>query len=128
MKTGLVSLLRVFSVVLSLANATPTPAPTPCPTPSPTGAPTAAPTVSSPKTWTELATACAGNANIFLSASFSMAGYDGSNIDLEYDQVITIVGNGAVLDASGKGRFFYLRSGASLTLESTTLQNGHVSR
>ena len=40
---------------------------------------------------------------------------------------ITINGNGAVLDAGQKGRFFSLSSSAKLTLYSVTLQNGESS-
>ena len=76
----------------------------------------------------ELKALCeAGSAIFVLSASFSMAGYvsDGSRIELSSNQVITIFGNGAVLDASGKGRLFWVEAGTSLTLESITMQNGY---
>ena len=79
---------------------------------------------SSPKTWTELTAACTANANIVLSAGFSMAGYTGSWISLGKNQVITITGNGAVIDAGKTGGIFFVTGRSSLTLESTTIQNG----
>jgi hypothetical protein len=38
---------------------------------------------------------------------------------------VTIVGKGAVLDASGKGQLFLIGQGASLTVESITMKNGY---
>jgi predicted outer membrane repeat protein len=54
-----------------------------------------------------------------------MADYD-SKISLGNNQVVTIVGNGAVLDARKKGPLFWVHSSrATLTLESITLKNGY---
>jgi hypothetical protein len=47
-----------------------------------------------------------------------------SQITIPTKTDITIRGNGAVLDASQKGRFFSVTPGASLALHSLTLQNG----
>jgi hypothetical protein len=39
---------------------------------------------------------------------------------------VTIHGNGAVLDAARKGRFFNVNSGGTLVLDHLTLQHGSV--
>ena len=76
-----------------------------------------------PATWAELRAACQQSGTIALQAGpFDMADYD-QCIALTNKQTITIVGNGAVLDARKKGIFFYVNSG-SLTLDSITLENG----
>ena len=75
--------------------------------------------------WTELRALCEASGSIVLSASFDSADYDSSYIDINNNRSISIVGNGAVLDARKKGNFFHVSSGSSLTLESITLQNGY---
>ena len=52
-------------------------------------------------------------------------GYD-SQITVSAGTNVTIHGNGAVLDASRKGRFFTVPSGAALALDHMVLQNGFV--
>jgi hypothetical protein len=84
-----------------------------------------------PANWTELHAACKYSGSYTLpGTAFSMDGYDGSAegkgvIHLDDNQTITIIGNGAVLDASKKGSFFFVASG-SLTLESITLQHANI--
>ena len=51
----------------------------------------------------------------------------GSQITVSAGTNVTIHGNGAVLDASRKGRFFTVPSGAALALNHLVLQNGFVS-
>jgi hypothetical protein len=58
-----------------------------------------------------------------LATSFAMGGYT-RHISITGD--VTVLGNGAVLDAMAKGRFFDIRGYASLTLEDLTLQHGAV--
>ncbi len=53
-------------------------------------------------------------------------GYD-SQITVSASTNVTIHGNGAVLDAAKKGRFFTVPSGAALALDHVVLQNGFVS-
>jgi hypothetical protein len=60
-----------------------------------------------------------------LAAGFT-CGYD-SQITVSAGTNVTIHGNGAVLDAAGKGRFFNVPSGAALALDHMVLQNGLVS-
>ena len=50
-------------------------------------------------------------------------GYD-SQITVSAGTNVTIHGNGAVLDAAKKGRFFTVPSGAALALYHLVLQNG----
>jgi predicted outer membrane repeat protein len=47
-----------------------------------------------------------------------------SQIQLKPGQKVTIFGNGAVLDAQQKGRFFELKGPGTLTLQNLTLTNG----
>jgi hypothetical protein len=62
---------------------------------------------------------------ISLSVPFNTSDY-GSEIEIRIGASVMILGNGAVLDASGKGSFFYVRNNAVLALNSLTLQNGTV--
>jgi hypothetical protein len=54
--------------------------------------------------------------------------FDGSDyaseIPIRAGTNVTIHGNGAVLDAAQKGRFFNVGSGATLALDQLTLQHG----
>jgi hypothetical protein len=60
-----------------------------------------------------------------LAPAFSMDGYTGNSIQLKQGVDVTVLGQGAVLDASNQGRFFNIDSGASLTLKDLTLQHGN---
>ena len=78
--------------------------------------------------WTSLSssiTAAAGKvATLALSTPFDMTGFS-SYINMYTAQtVITIVGNGAVFDAGGKGYFFYVGDAVELVMSNVTLQNG----
>ena len=72
--------------------------------------------------WTSLGFGIAGSSSGTwnLSSSFS----SNYNSEIAISGTVMIQGNGAVLDASTKGRFFNVGSGGSLTLQSLTLQNG----
>ena len=68
--------------------------------------------------------AAGGDLTITLSALFECE-YDSQIVIPSNTNVITILGNGAVLDAARKGRFFnLLGSGSSLLLDSLTMQHG----
>jgi hypothetical protein len=63
-----------------------------------------------------------------LAPSFSMSGYDGSCLFLhpaskDGATVFTLVGNGAVLDARGKGSLLCVVGGAHLVMDHVTIQN-----
>jgi hypothetical protein len=91
--------------------------------------------------WPELAQACSNAAatttTLSLSRSFQMQNYTGT-ISLDNKHLV-ILGNNAILDADGKGRFFILGTrssdrmgdddgaGSSLELRDLTLQNGNCS-
>ena len=86
-------------------------------------------------TWADLVTATATNGTYTLAPDFSMEGFsDGPPCDPDSDYPcrainltkvdVTVVGQGAVLDAGKNGSFFYIASSASLTLKNMTLQNG----
>jgi hypothetical protein len=82
--------------------------------------------------WTSLSssiTAAAGTAvTLTLSTPFDMTGFQsGSSINIKTAQTaITIVGNGAVFDAGGKGMEYFFRVGdaVELVMSNVTLQNG----
>jgi hypothetical protein len=77
--------------------------------------------------WASLANAAATSGTYTLAPSFSMSGYSGGNgLQLASGVAVTVLGQGAVLDASSKGRFFTIAQGASLTLKDLTLQNGEA--
>jgi hypothetical protein len=59
---------------------------------------------------------------ITLDAGFD-CNYD-SEITILHGTNITIHGNGAVLDAAHKGRFFNVKSGAALALDHLVLRRG----
>ena len=73
------------------------------------GGPPTCTTTSSPTNWVELTIACQTSVHVTLPVDFSMADYD-SKISLGNNQVVTIVGNGAVLDARKKGPLFWVHS------------------
>ena len=75
------------------------------------------------KTWLDLATAMATSGTYTLVPGFSMNGYGGW-MGVQKGVNVTVLGQGAVLDASSKGHFFWIHSGASLTLKDLTLQHG----
>lgn len=75
-------------------------------------------------TWAHLAAAMATSGTYTLAPSFSMDGYSGNGIHLNQGVDVTILGQGAVLDASRKGQFFNIDGGASLNLKDLTLQHG----
>ena len=76
--------------------------------------------------WTDLdkAIPSSGLATIMLGSAFD-CDYD-SQIAIPAGTNVTIHGNGAVLDAAKKGRFFTVSSGAALALYHLVLQNGFV--
>jgi hypothetical protein len=109
----------------------PTAAPTAAPTSVPTAAPTATPTVlSPPSNWEQLKTRCESSScdmpgcTIVLSDDFIMGSYT-SEISFS-GRMITLWGQGKVLDASGSGRFFEGTYGVDGLLEvhDAVLQNG----
>jgi hypothetical protein len=63
-----------------------------------------------------------GAVTMTLAPGFT-CGYD-SQITVSASTNVTIHGNGAVLDAAKKGRFFIVPSGAALALDHVVLQNG----
>ena len=70
----------------------------------------------------------AQHVTLSLSPHFSMGGYSGNTKQIGawlVEQIVTINGNGAVLDAAKKGQFFYVGPFGSLTLRSMTLKNGY---
>jgi hypothetical protein len=78
--------------------------------------------------WTSLSssiTAAAGKTmTLTLSTPFDMTGFS-SYIHMQTAQTsITIVGNGAVFDAGGKDRFFWVDKAVALVMTNVTLQNG----
>jgi len=84
------------------------------------------PTTADVATWADLAAAVATSGTYTLAPAFSMDGFSashGQGIGIEVD--VTILGQGAVLDAKEAGTFFFV-NGASLTLKNLTLQNGYV--
>ena len=81
--------------------------------------------------WTELGTvinesSTGGALEITLAAGFDTSDYK-AQITIPQGANVTIVGKGHVLDAAGKGRFFSVPAGASLALDSLTLQHGSIS-
>ena len=89
---------------------------------------------SMPSNWAELRNACDLSGAYTLTGGFDSTAYDewiyiGGSSTTKINQTVAIIGNGAVVDASKKGSFFRVIPGASLTLQSITLQNGqNVSR
>jgi hypothetical protein len=80
-------------------------------------------------TWGDLAEAARKSGTYTLvpgtSGTFNMDGYSGGDgIELANGKNVTVLGQGAVLDASKKGQFFNIAQGASLTLKNLTLQHG----
>lgn len=100
-------------------------APTPPPTPAPAPAPPPPPPNGTIDKWSDLATACnlPGTFTLPLVGPVFDCNYD-SEIAILNGTNVTILGNGARLDAGGKGRFFYVNADASLTLDSLTLKSG----
>ena len=82
-------------------------------------------TIASWNTLSSSITAAAGKvATLTLSTPFDMTGFS-SSIDMTTAKTaITIVGNAAVFDAGGKGRFFYVGQAVALVMSNVTLQNG----
>ena len=85
----------------------------------------------SPATWTGLGTnitniPSSGSATFALGVDFDCSDYD-FEIRIPSGTNVTIHGNGAVLDAARKGRFFTVDSGGTLALDHLTLQHGYVS-
>jgi hypothetical protein len=76
--------------------------------------------------WVGIATAVkgAGGCALEIKLTLPFTSDYSSQITIPSNTNITIRGNGAVLDASQKGRFFNVTNDASLTLHSLTLQNG----
>jgi hypothetical protein len=96
-----------------LADCTDTFAPTPAPTPDPIGS------------WTDLQTIIdAGglSGTITLAETFN-CDYN-SQIEIKYGKPVTIHANGAICNAQQGGRFFWVKPGATLTLNGMTLKNG----
>ena len=83
-------------------------------------------TNSSPTTWTELDAACKVSGGISLKPGpFDMSGFKSLQFIVIAKVAVTIIGNGAVLDAGKESLFFTLgEDQSSLTLESITLKNG----
>jgi hypothetical protein len=87
-------------------------------------------TQAGPTTWTGLGksienTPSSGSATFALDADFDCSDYD-SEIPIPVGTNVTIHGNGAVLDAAQKGRFFNVYSGGTLALDHMSLQHGAV--
>jgi hypothetical protein len=76
--------------------------------------------------WTDLDNniPSSGSATITLGTAFN-CNYN-SQISIHAGTNATIHGNGAVLDAAQKGRFFYVYSGAALALDHLELRNGYA--
>jgi predicted outer membrane repeat protein len=82
--------------------------------------------------WTSLSSSIAAaageTATLTLSTPFDMTGFQsrGGLILMRTAQTaITIVGNAAVFDAEGKGRFFYVGDSVALVMSNVTLQNAY---
>jgi hypothetical protein len=76
--------------------------------------------------WTELKTEIDGGGTITLAANFD-CNYNSSvdnYIEIVNGQDVTVHANGAICNAQQGGRFFYVRGGATLTLNGMTLKNG----
>ena len=90
-------------------------------------------TQAGPTTWTGLGksienTPSSGSATFALDVDFDCSDYvDFGEIPIPTGTNVTIHGNGAVLDAAQKGRFFTVSSGGTLALDHLTLQHGSVS-
>jgi hypothetical protein len=69
----------------------------------------------------------AGGTNTITLTAPSTSPYLVSGLVIARNDTLTIVGNGHTLDASHAGRLFSVISGAALTLENLTLQNGMTS-
>jgi hypothetical protein len=88
-------------------------------------------TIASWNTLSSSITAAAGKVvTLTLSTPFDMTGFQsGSAINIKTamtaNTAITIVGNGAVFDAGGKDRFFYVDQAVALVMSNVTLQNGN---
>jgi hypothetical protein len=86
---------------------------TPVPTPKPTPAPTPVPPTPA-RSWKGLESLCAGSGTFTLDSTFDISDCD-SAIHLSSNQIITIIGNGAVLDTNGKQSNFFQVLTGSLT-------------
>jgi hypothetical protein len=93
--------------------------------------PTATPTFSPASNWNQLSNKCGtsacsidnGGCTIALSDNFVMGLYSGQ-IDFS-GRMITLWGQGKILDAGGSGILFYsAAAGSSLELHNAVLQNG----
>ena len=82
------------------------------------------------RSWTGAGTSIAhipsGSSGTVVFAADFTCDYD-SEIPIPTGTNVTIHGNGAVLDATRKGRFFNVNSGGTLALDHLTLQHGSVS-
>jgi serine/threonine protein kinase len=81
-----------------------------------------------PSSWTELGTVINTNTGssleITLATPFDTSDYSEEIYIRLPSMIVTILGQGAVLDAAGKSQFFVVLVGAWLVLDSVTLQNG----
>jgi hypothetical protein len=66
----------------------------------------------------------AGGANTIALTAPTMSPYVVSGLCVANKDSLTIVGNGDTIDANHRGRLFDVASGASLTLQNMTLENG----
>src|SRR5215831_12482002 len=66
----------------------------------------------------------AGGANTIVLTAPTTSPYVATNLPVAKNDSLTIIGNGDTLDANHWGRLFDVASGASLTLQNLTLQNG----
>src|SRR5215831_9156893 len=68
----------------------------------------------------------AGGANTIALTAPATSPYVPSGLFVAKKDSLTIVGNGDTIDANHWGRLFDVASGASLTLQNVTLQNGYA--
>jgi hypothetical protein len=66
----------------------------------------------------------AGGANTIVLTAPTTSPYFASGLSVANKDYLTIIGNGDTIDANHWGRLFDVASGASLTLQNMTLQNG----
>jgi hypothetical protein len=79
------------------------------------------------RSWTEIRRVIPNSGSVTMTLAPNFGCDYGSEIAIPAGTNVTIHGNGAVLDASQKGRFFTVPSGATLALDHLVLQHGYVS-
>jgi hypothetical protein len=79
------------------------------------------------RSWTEIRRVIPNSGSVTMTLAPDFGCDYSSEIAIPTGTNVTIHGNGAVLDASQKGRFFTVPSGAALALDHLVFQHGFVS-